>query len=567
MSSVTSWTRLEPRTRSETLPGLEARIHDPLWMLTRQWQFGEFRAEDAGSPISVRVRGERASLTSYSANGATTPLGSGMPLDRIVEREAPRKDGPERAAAGLHFLRLLGSSLATRARAWYAHKFPLAPVATRGTQADLPLPVSRLIPDGAKLYDALSANSRSLRRRIGRRRSKSRLRITRVRTIPPGFAGADLGVITEACETYRKWYQSAYPRATTSAWRADLLRYQFSATAPIALAAGGKGQTELVASSTGASLDWHSFDARSATSGTAATVPLDVTALPAPARFGGMPAARWWEFEEGAMDFGALDTAPEDLGRLVLAEFALVYGNDFFVVPLDLAVGTVCRLTSLEVANNFGERLSVPASTSAGNTWRLFQISQSDLFMLPPVAGVGLEGPELEEVALMRDEMANLAWAVEHVVEGPEGIVRCNERDNVDSTAPTAAASTLASDAAPVFEYRLATSVPDNWYPLVPKSVPVPPGSAPRAMALQLARPSALGKFLGAQELGSTPLNEEELPRNGLKLTRHWKYVRWVDGSTHLWIGRQRAAGRGEGSSGLQFDLIVPRADRIGGET
>src|SRR6185312_6067754 len=159
MSSVTSWTRLEPRTRSERLPGLEARIHDPLWMLTRQWQFGEFRAEDAGSPISVRVQGEQASLTSYTANGATTALGSGMPLDRIVEREAPRRDGPERTAAGLHFLRLLGSSLATRTRDWYAHTFRLAPVATQDTQADLPLPVSRLIPDGAKLYDALSANS------------------------------------------------------------------------------------------------------------------------------------------------------------------------------------------------------------------------------------------------------------------------------------------------------------------------------------------------------------------------------------------------------------------------
>jgi len=296
---------------------------------------------------------------------------------------------------------------------------------------------------------------------------------------------------------------------------------------------------------------------------------LDLTALPAPARFGGMPAARWWDFEEGTMDFGALDTAPEDLGRLVLAEFALVYGNDFFVVPLDLAVGTVCRLGSIEVANNFGEQLSVPAGTATGSNWRLFQISQgtasgalnaaTGLFVLPPVAGAGLEGPELELVAMMRDEMANLAWAVEHVVEGPAGIVRCNERENVDSTARTADASTFASDAAPQFEYRLATSVPDNWYPLLPRSVPVPPGSAPRAMSLTLARPSALGKFLGAQELGSTALHEEELPRSGLKLTRRWKYVRWIDGSTHLWIGRQRTTGRGEGSSGLQFDLIVPR--------
>ena len=44
--------------RFETLPrdegvgdGLAARIHDPLWLLARQWQFGEFRGEDVGSHI------------------------------------------------------------------------------------------------------------------------------------------------------------------------------------------------------------------------------------------------------------------------------------------------------------------------------------------------------------------------------------------------------------------------------------------------------------------------------------------------------------------------------------
>ena len=57
MPSITSWNRLEPRTRSPSLLGIEARIHDPLWLLARQWQFGEFLGEDAGSPVSVRVRG------------------------------------------------------------------------------------------------------------------------------------------------------------------------------------------------------------------------------------------------------------------------------------------------------------------------------------------------------------------------------------------------------------------------------------------------------------------------------------------------------------------------------
>src|SRR5262249_13678362 len=148
---------------------------------------------------------------------------------------------------------------------------------------------------------------------------------------------------------------------------------------------------------------------------------------------------------------------------------ALVYGNDFFVVPIDLAIGTLCRVTSIDIANNFGETLAVAANASPANTWRLFQLEPTDLFLLPPVAGAGLKGPELESVSFMRDEMANVAWAVESVVEGPTGILRRNERENVASTEPVPAPSTRTAGTPPVFKYQLATSVPDNWYPLIPK--------------------------------------------------------------------------------------------------
>ena len=51
-----SWTRLEPVTATgDPRPGLEARVHDPLWLLARQWQLGEFAGEDAGTPLTVRV--------------------------------------------------------------------------------------------------------------------------------------------------------------------------------------------------------------------------------------------------------------------------------------------------------------------------------------------------------------------------------------------------------------------------------------------------------------------------------------------------------------------------------
>jgi len=51
-----SWTRLEPQSATgDPRPGIEARVHDPLWLIGRQWQLGEFAGEDAGTPLTVRV--------------------------------------------------------------------------------------------------------------------------------------------------------------------------------------------------------------------------------------------------------------------------------------------------------------------------------------------------------------------------------------------------------------------------------------------------------------------------------------------------------------------------------
>jgi hypothetical protein len=54
-------------------------------------------------------------------------------------------------------------------------------------------------------------------------------------------------------------------------------------------------------------------------------------------------------------------------------------------------------------------------------------------------------------------------------------------------------------------------------------------------------------------------LYEEEVPRSGLSVVRSYQYARWIDGSTFLRIGRRRQAGKGEGSSGLRFDILETR--------
>jgi hypothetical protein len=51
-------------------------------------------------------------------------------------------------------------------------------------------------------------------------------------------------------------------------------------------------------------------------------------------------------------------------------------------------------------------------------------------------------------------------------------------------------------------------------------------------------------------------IEEEEVPRDGIELKRAFNYARDARGRALLWIGRRKTTGRGEGTSGLRFDVI-----------
>src|SRR5437773_5149595 len=70
-----SWTRLEPQSvTGDPRPGLEARVHDPLWLLARQWQLGEFAGEDTGRPISVRVTSATGLVSRWQPGAWADPI-------------------------------------------------------------------------------------------------------------------------------------------------------------------------------------------------------------------------------------------------------------------------------------------------------------------------------------------------------------------------------------------------------------------------------------------------------------------------------------------------------------
>ena len=57
-------------------------------------------------------------------------------------------------------------------------------------------------------------------------------------------------------------------------------------------------------------------------------------------------------------------------------------------------------------------------------------------------------------------------------------------------------------------------------------------------------------------------LNEEEVPRSGVVVKKSFQRTRWYHGKVLTWVGKHKEIGRGEGSSGLAFDQLVPIQDR-----
>ncbi|HEY6892505.1 MAG TPA: hypothetical protein VI300_32165, partial [Solirubrobacter sp.] len=178
--------------------------------------------------------------------------------------------------------------------------------------------------------------------------------------------------------------------------------------------------------------------------------------------------------------------------------------------------------------------------------WAMYEVAPGS-FLVPPALAAGLNGAPLEEVAIFRDEMANLVWAVERTTPSPLGTPIDRYRYSQPATRVTVDVTDIG-DADLV--YRLATPLPSNWYPYLPKRTPA-------GDDLQLER-LAGSTPQGAIATESTILEDEEVSRAGLVVERAWQYARWTNGQPLLWLGRRVRPGRGEGSSGLAWDRAEP---------
>ncbi|MFI8521810.1 hypothetical protein ACIGEZ_28940 [Streptomyces sp. NPDC085481] len=563
--------RLEPVVRPSGTGGqldeaLAARVADPLFLLARQWQLAEFAGEDGGSPVWCEIATESTPLGAFrpSGDGADVPLPKGVPLEFLAEaggtpgeaeRALPLRASARAGRRFLDTLRTQGLSEAALERidAAVLAKAPLP--RPPANPEDDPL---RRDPGGRALREVLADRAPDGAALAGHLEGGWR---------PSGLSGAQQAAFDEAAELWLTWFAERHRPPVPSSWARERLEHRFAVTATLA----GRPVTLTAPEYAGGAADAYHFDLDAGT--TPLPAPSGGTArgvLPTRVTYPGMPAERWWEFEDARVNLPAVGAGTRDLARLLVVEFANIYGNDHWMIPLELATSALHRISTLSVVDTFEETTALQPAEDG--PWSVFRLTNArdgkpgpPLLPLLPTASARLEGTAVEEVLFARDEMANLGFAIERTVQSATGRprVRADEPPDADPQVPPTDPSWLA--------YRLLTPVPAHWIPLVPvplaadsAAVCLRRGQIPRFQAdgTRLPQVKAAGRIL-EPEVKRVFFRDEEIPRSGVTVSRVPVVARGEDGRVFPWVGRRVRAGRGEASSALAFDgAVPPRGDQ-----
>lgn len=608
--TILMWNRLEGRPRTKNFDrALKAEVRDALFMLTKQWQMGEFKGDDAGSPVIAKVHMETTRLNKYKANDHQPQLfENDIPLETKVEqRKLPFKAGDQellldiRLLMGRQWLKMTKLELSALKKD-FINAYPIkrpdpdkredARICAHLTAWQQYAAVANRAMDGAALYFYLKEGDGN--------HAYDKF----PEEIYATLTQDQKALIDEIEKNFITWFEKLFYQPieeNEDAWLPSKLEYQFVCSAP------KKGAEKIFTAEEyyHGHLDWYNLnvDRSKDTLGDVEANDTDSAELekrhtysffPTQIQFDGMPNTRWWTFEEGKTNFGDIKPDTTDLNKLLLIEFGLVYANDWFLVPFTLPAGSVANVRGMAVTNVFGEHTWVePAGAGSDEDcqrWGIFTLNVDgaedepadlSLLLLPTVPKIQ-ESQPIEEVYLIRDEMANMVWGIETRIVLPSGISKLGreaaielhnhyqrivEKENTSDTGPISNIEYKAN-----IRYQLMTTVPENWIPFVPVHVK----DNNREIQLQRAampliiegdseppkkirpRSKLLRVGLDQEPKAAYKLFEEEVLRAGVRVYQSYQRTRWYKGKVFNWLGVRKQTGRGEGSSGLQFDQIIP---------
>lgn len=600
--SILFWNRLEPQRPANDLSNaLRCEVRDALWMLGRQWQMGEFRAEDAGTCAFVKINSHALTPRKLSLRNSEpfdwTPE---TPLNFLAEGIAPLENhSPSegvapllsldlRAELGRYWTRLVRAKLAPAKAAAAIKAFKEASV------LHFKMPSVQTVEE--QVAHAATLANQPYAQMLSAFSNGRALDGWRLFELLQTHKASDLlpqpdAVVDALGEDFKRWVTDTFPslaKDAVTAWNASRLEYQFDCSAPIVEEIA---EILRVPEHDGSSLDWYTFNQGPAGSpaphpGLTPNLPgIQVTRsvrtlLPQGVSFAGAPRNRWWEMEDSTIDLASLRPTAADTAQFVLSEFALLFSNDWLFFPLEVPVGTLTEITSLLVTDVFGGRTAV-RQTLQSKAWGLFAVSDdgSSRLWVPPVANSVVQALPKEEVLLLRDEMANLAWGIENVVPdglgaGMDGLdaaiaLRTWLEAILNKQQPAGGEPVGEQPTAQVADrkYVLGTTVPDNWIPFVPirreltrqmrlRRAAMPLTIADRPPVRIRPRTQLLREGLQSSPVRPFDLNEEEITMPGIVVRQCWRQARWFDGKIFTWLAQEKLYAQPTRASGLRFDSV-----------
>jgi hypothetical protein len=537
MTTVHSTTRVEPVCRGgDPGRGLAATVQDPYWMLARQQQFGELTGADAGTPSQVAFLQTETGLDGWKPqSGPVLPYSPQADVvEALVAGEAagPAHSTLDRLQAGRALAAAVSGTVAAQLRSAFA--LPVTPASPR-----LLVRGAAVFADGLAVAAAFTGAAGGTDAELAT--------ALKLATPDATAARADLA-------DFAAWCAITFGTGPGT-WISERLERRFELavrSSPVLTAPGHAGER----------VDWYNFDVVATAAGTPTTAKaVSRTRVPANIQFPGQPRDRFWEFEDEKLSLARIDATTGDLGRLALVEFSTLYGNDWFSFPIPISYGSLQAVSDLVVRDSFGTHELI--APTVDSQWAMYRPTgaapASPTLVVPSVTTAPLAGDVVEEVRFLRDEMAALVWAVEQIVTDADG----TRRDLPDEylQAVVRVDDNLANAD---LSYRLMTDAPPHWVPFIPVHLA---GSSRQVGLVEavLPRPDSYGDLVSAspqssvlQELQGQVLPEEEVPSSGIVVRRRWFLARSADGGRHAWAARSVTTGRGEGSSGLRFDVAQP---------
>ena len=597
--------RIEGRTRdADPTEAMRLRVHDPLWMLARQWQMGEFRGNNTGTAMSVRciVRYEDCSSD---------------PIEPVTEQINPRIDFLAKIESAVHFLDLMRSS-GLNVKEHLPGLIQSFPIDWNALDDSLVLPdavtsqqehlLNRHLQNYARAYRGKIFDGEALYNHLVQGQS---------------FLKGD----SEEAETkFKAWFQKKYKPVSSDSqsWQEADLCYTVETNVAGKQFTGDRYQ--------GGRLSWYTFDYNdnqsAGQSQTSSSKSEQVLCLPTPASFAAAPNKRLWQMEDRKVFMGNSVEEPSEANSVVM-RFATMYSNDWMLFPLKTEIGQYITIERIDVIDSFGQRHTMSGDCRAGNKeqlgeyeeqWQVFVNSTvgdakrtaiNGLYYAQQLAAT-IEGKPVEEIKILRDEIANMVWGVENIVsDGCGGTLDANlyatqletivnERNKAGEPVREPDTIVFGQDSAPEvekaasnqaprakFSYSLQSSVPFNWIPFIPqrlatedtknspffmggREIILRRGKMPcyifngNKFDLHAVRPKSsimrpvVTRDKNGNVLKEEPMviHEEAVQATGIRLTKNYQRARWIGGKTYQWLGVHKLQSRTEASSGLVFDKL-----------